>query len=182
MNAGWLSFGPPHADSENLRRKWKTTWKWIIIKTCLWWILNAFTTSKLLQCHCKLVINQIMTSSTDHMDIFKDHMEICFVWFFYSSTVPGMPLAHLTTLTSWRSPSSLRLVSSTAAESGWQWSCPALTTSGSMDSKMLRNTSWEWKVRPDWGEIHWMASVGPWVGRSSSGLFSCPIFFSLRAT
>lgn len=98
---------------------------------------------------------------------------------------PGSPLAHLTTLTSCLSPSSLRLVRRAAAESGWAWSCPAFTTSGSMDSRMLRKTSCEWNVRPDLGDGFWINSTEPdgkdETGPSSSGTFSWPIFFSLRA-
>lgn len=95
--------------------------------------------------------------------------------------LPGSPFAHFTTLTSCLSPNSLRLVSRFAAESGWPQSCPAFTTSGSMDSRMLRKTSWELKLGPDLGEMLWMTSAGSWTGWSSSGFFCCPIFFSLRA-
>ena len=104
-----------------------------------------------------------------------------------SDILPGRPLAHLTTLTSCRSPSSLRLVSRVAAESGWPWSCPALTTSGSMASRMLRKASWEWKLRLDLGDkLYWISSVEPCTPPppsppSSSGLFCWPIFFSFRA-
>lgn len=100
---------------------------------------------------------------------------------------PGSPLAHLTTLTSCLSPSSLRLVRRAAAESGCAWSCPAFTTSGSMDSRMLRKTSCEWNVRPKLGDEFWISSIVPELDGidearvSSSATFSWPIFFSLRA-
>lgn len=50
-----------------------------------------------------------------------------------------------------------------------------------MDSRMLRKTTWELKVRPDFGEALCMTSKS-WTRWSSSGFFCCPIFFSLRAT
>lgn len=103
------------------------------------------------------------------------------------SDSPGSPLAHFTTLTSCLSPSSLRLVRSAAAESGWAWSCPAFTTSGSMDSRTLRKTSCEWNVRLVLGDGFRISSAVPEpdgmheTRLSSSGTFCWPIFFSLRA-
>ena len=63
-------------------------------------------------------------------------------WLVYKSTLaqsdlPGIALAQRTTVTSCLSPSSLRLVSKDAGLSGCAWSCPALTTAGSMACKTL---------------------------------------------
>lgn len=60
--------------------------------------------------------------------------------------LPGIALAQRTTVTSCRSPSSLRLVSKDAGLSGWAWSCPALTTAGSMVCKTLSRERQERRV------------------------------------
>lgn len=103
------------------------------------------------------------------------------LWQFDMLKLPGSPLAHFTTLTSCLSPNSLRLVRRAAAESGWAWSWPAFTTSGSMASRMFRKISCEWNVRLGLGDRHWTVSDGPWMEPTSSGPFICPIFLSLRA-
>lgn len=69
-------------------------------------------------------------------------MHVYSSWNFLWTTLPGKALAQRTTDTSCLSPSSLRLVSSNVGLSGWLWSCPALTTVGSMVCKTL---SREWK-------------------------------------
>lgn len=60
--------------------------------------------------------------------------------------LPGIALAQRTTVTSCLSPSSLRLVSKDAGLSGRAWSCPALTTGGSMVCRMLRREKQERRV------------------------------------
>lgn len=77
-------------------------------------------------------------------------------WNFLRTALPGKALAQRTTDTSCLSPSSLRLVSSDVGLSGWLWSCPALTTAGSMVCKTL---SREWKEDRAGG----MATTKAWV-------------------
>lgn len=62
------------------------------------------------------------------------------------TSLPGIALAQRTTVTSCLSPSSLRLVSKDAGLSGWAWSCPALTTAGSMVCKTLSRDRQERRV------------------------------------
>lgn len=54
-------------------------------------------------------------SANDNSKAKKDHL----ITSAATTVLPGNPFAHLTTLTSCLSPSSLRLVSRVAAESGW---------------------------------------------------------------
>lgn len=61
-------------------------------------------------------------------------------------TLPGIALAQRTTVTSCLSPSSLRLVRRDAELSGWAGSCPAFTTLGSMDWRMLSSDRQERRV------------------------------------
>lgn len=61
-------------------------------------------------------------------------------------SLPGMALAQRTTVTSCLSPSSFRLVSKDSGLSGWAWSCPALTTAGSMVCKTLSRETQERRV------------------------------------
>lgn len=74
--------------------------------------------------------------------------------------LPGMALAQRTTVTSCRSPSSLRLVSKDTGLSGWAGSCPALTTAGSMVCRTLSREREERRVGGMTRARAWEAAEG----------------------
>lgn len=79
------------------------------------------------------------------LQLWQKHLQYFLPWQARTS-LPGIALAQRTTVTSCLSPSSLRLVSKDAGLSGSAWSCPALTTAGSMVCRMLSRERQERRV------------------------------------